>query len=352
MFENKIVFKIVVTLALVLMCFGMIALISGVFELESTSENSAINRPAGAPGQMTADADSDGYVSNNAHEDYSPIEDEEYCDYETGECVCFDCAAYVTIVFDEFIVWLSPSDISRGNLVLVNNDHAFDLEHVGELVYIADFAVPSFRVSNNEIRLAEHIVEPLVRMLDAFYEAIGSNNVSVISGFRDLARQREILDDNIARMGPVEARRWAVDPGHSEHHTGLAIDFGFYQYGNLMTFLGVGRTAWLGRNAHQFGFIERYPEGSSAITGVAHEPWHFRYVGLPHSYLMRQLGMVLEEYIDFLKGHCSDEPFFATFEDFEYIIYFTRELEAFVPVGSYYSISGTNTDGFIVTIRP
>ena len=45
------------------------------------------------------------------------------------------------------------------------------------------------------------------------------------------------------------------------------------------------------------GFIERYPKGKERITGIAHEPWHFRYVGTPHSERMAGLGLTLEEYL-------------------------------------------------------
>ena len=46
-----------------------------------------------------------------------------------------------------------------------------------------------------------------------------------------------------------------------------------------------------------YGFIERYPANKEAVTGIAHEPWHFRYVGRPHAQRMTDLGLTLEEYL-------------------------------------------------------
>ena len=39
------------------------------------------------------------------------------------------------------------------------------------------------------------------------------------------------------------------------------------------------------------------------MTGIGQEPWHFRYVGVPHAEIMTEKGMVLEEYIEFLRGY-------------------------------------------------
>ena len=47
--------------------------------------------------------------------------------------------------------------------------------------------------------------------------------------------------------------------------------------------------------------MERYQEGKEALTGIAPEPWHFRYVGLPHATIMNTHGFCLEEYLDYLK---------------------------------------------------
>ena len=88
-------------------------------------------------------------------------------------------------------------------------------------------------------------------------------------------------------------------PGCSEHQTGLAIDLGLR--GPEVDFLCpdfpyTGPCGDFRRLAADYGFVERYPAGKEPITGIAHEPWHFRYVGVPHAERMAAMGLVLEEY--------------------------------------------------------
>ena len=42
----------------------------------------------------------------------------------------------------------------------------------------------------------------------------------------------------------------------------------------------------------------RYPTGNSEITGIGHEPWHHRYVGLDAAREITEQGLCMEEYLD------------------------------------------------------
>jgi D-alanyl-D-alanine carboxypeptidase len=54
---------------------------------------------------------------------------------------------------------------------------------------------------------------------------------------------------------------------------------------------------WLAENAHEFGFVLRYPKGYKPITGFQYEPWHFRYVGVELANEMKTKGIkTLEEF--------------------------------------------------------
>ena len=52
----------------------------------------------------------------------------------------------------------------------------------------------------------------------------------------------------------------------------------------------------------EYGFILRYPDDKSDITGFLGEEWHYRYVGREHSMKMKETGQCLEEYIASLQG--------------------------------------------------
>ena len=253
-------------------------------------------------------------------------------------------------VEDGYIPFLmDASDIHRGPLILINHDHTFTIPGDIDLVNIKEYQNTTFRVQQERDRLARSIMTPLDEMMAAFMDATGVRNVAVISAFRTLENQQAILNNYINRMGRREALRWAALPGHSEHHTGLALDFGVMTGGTRVTFTGTGSTAWFRRNSHNYGFILRYQQSKTHITQTSYEPWHYRYVGIPHATIMSREDLCLEEYIDFIRDYSFEEPFEFEHNGMEYIVYFTTETEIKLPLFCEYEISGNNIDGFIVT---
>ena len=77
-------------------------------------------------------------------------------------------------------------------------------------------------------------------------------------------------------------------PGTSEHELGLAVDINGASYDLYI---------WLQQNSWRYGFIQRYPEDKTAITGISHEPWHYRYVGKEAAGEIYESGLCLEEYL-------------------------------------------------------
>ncbi len=88
----------------------------------------------------------------------------------------------------------------------------------------------------------------------------------------------------------AEAAKDTMEPGHSEHQLGLAVDLD----GTKLAY------EWLEANCWDYGFILRYPADSVEITGVIHEPWHFRYVGTELALEIKELGVCLEAYMQML----------------------------------------------------
>jgi zinc D-Ala-D-Ala carboxypeptidase len=120
-----------------------------------------------------------------------------------------------------------------------------------------------------------------------------------ISGFRSVAEQEQLFFGIGAKRNQTPAQRAAVSapPGHSEHHTGYAIDIGdgTVPATNLQTnFENTRAFKWLQGNAARFGFEISFPENNS--QGVSYEPWHWRFVGDRHSlelfYRARNLNTV------------------------------------------------------------
>jgi D-alanyl-D-alanine carboxypeptidase len=123
--------------------------------------------------------------------------------------------------------------------------------------------------------------------------------VHVVVTYRSYQTQTATYNNAVARFGRVNADVSFARPGHSEHHTGLAIDVLHRGHdGGLMMNMGFENSKqfeWLVDNAHEYGFILRYPNGYRQFSGFIFEPWHWRYVGVPVATAMREEGIALYE---------------------------------------------------------
>ena len=148
-------------------------------------------------------------------------------------------------------------------------------------------------------------------------------------------------------------------PRHSEHQTGLAIDLA--ENKEQIDFICphfpyMGIWGKFRMTAPRFGFVERYVSGKEQITGIGAEPWHFRYVGYPHSVIMTEKDMALEEYICFLKENTDlRHPYIynsSKADKIEISYVFLdggHSIKLDVSEMSPYMISGTNEGGAILS---
>lgn len=135
----------------------------------------------------------------------------------------------------------------------------------------------------------------------------GITNIWIQSTYRSIEYQKQLYDNKINEYlskGATKEQAEALTieyinrPGESEHNLGLAVDFNNVDD----DFENTKAYNWLSVNAKDYGFVMRYPEEKADITGIAYEPWHWRYVGKEHSYKMEELDMCLEEYIEYLEN--------------------------------------------------
>jgi LAS superfamily LD-carboxypeptidase LdcB len=92
-------------------------------------------------------------------------------------------------------------------------------------------------------------------------------------------------------------------PGTSEHQTGLAADIMDEVYPYLNEWQEhTEAQQWLMEHCSEYGFILRYPDGTSDITGIIYEPWHYRYVGGKFAREITKRGITLEEYVAWRRG--------------------------------------------------
>ena len=132
----------------------------------------------------------------------------------------------------------------------------------------------------------------------------------ITSSYRSGTRQQQIFDERMAghmEAGMTEEEAYALTatsvaiPGTSEHQLGLAVDMTDAQYNKLDEGqMETPTQLWLIENSWKYGFILRYPEGKSEITGIIYEPWHYRYVGKELASELHELDLTVEEYLDML----------------------------------------------------
>ena len=119
------------------------------------------------------------------------------------------------------------------------------------------------------------------------------------SGYRSYDTQKIVHARQVSRLGLKAGEALAARPGYSEHQTGLAADVSASGQGCVIQvcFAKTKAGKWLAANAWQYGFILRYPDGQTKVTGYQFEPWHFRFVGVQLATEMKSQNIsVLEKF--------------------------------------------------------
>ena len=191
-------------------------------------------------------------------------------------------------------------------LILVNKTNYIDGSYLpNDLVIVKD--------TRKDGRANQQMVEAAAMALEAMFielRAAGFKDVSVTSAYRSYAYQQSLFNQYYERdrarypdwtdaQVKNHVLTYSAYPGTSEHQTGLCCDM--HNLGSAdVAFAKQAAYKWLEENCWKFGFIIRYPEDKVDVTGYSYEPWHYRYVGRYHANAMRQRGMCLEEYVEYL----------------------------------------------------
>lgn len=238
-------------------------------------------------------------------------------------------------------VVLERNEIYTGSLILVNAEYPLRSTPTDLAPAVRGFA---------EITMERCAVEQLQLILDE----IGAGNMIVpVSGYRSKAEQTAIYENSLKQNGSDFTQKYVALPDHSEHQTGLAIDLAL-NTDNIdfirPDFPYSGICEEFRKAAPEFGFIERYPAGKENITGIAHEPWHFRYVGFPHSMIIAEKEFTLEEYTEYIKTFRQDCPLRYSHKGITAEVFYAPAKTEISVNSAAYQVSGNNTDGYVVTL--
>ena len=264
-----------------------------------------------------------------------------------------------------FPVEVLTETMHEGNLILVNYDYAYTFP--ASTVLLSVTKNKSQYITWEEFELEETTLNAFNALIDAFYAETRCAKVLMNSAYRSFEDQIEIYKSSSAGF--------ATEPGHSEHHTGMALDIQIYD----PKYRGGEKKAWyfheydkaqfLVDHFADYGFILRYPEDKIPLTRIEFESWHYRYIGTPHAAICDARHECLEEYVEYLETLSFDgtrlyyndgtmtEGAFEELPDTGYMIYFVPASEgeySEIPIlmnARSYSISGDNVGGFVVTVR-
>lgn len=192
-----------------------------------------------------------------------------------------------------------PFDIATASSVTVLVNKHYSLNPVDyapkPMVKLTDIDVPSM----NDHSLRKDAAEAFKDM----YEAALSDGITLdmTSGYRDYALQTELYDGYVDDLGQKGADLTSARPGSSEHQTGLAADISAPGESDCILTECFGDTKasdWLVAHSYEYGFILRYPDGETAVTGYEYEPWHYRFIGVEAAAAYHDSGAATYE--DFL----------------------------------------------------
>ena len=241
------------------------------------------------------------------------------------------------------------SGIRQGILLNVNDQHAFDFENEIDMKNIAENRANyqeefnTYSVIDLSWMLESETLDAFNRMMLKYYEVFGEEeHIWVVSAYRSYEDQLQGSYDSL--------------PGFSDHHTGLcvAIKTGDRSGANRRE---LDAEHWIYQNCHKYGFVVRYPDHKSEITGISGYDYCLRYVGVAHATYMTQYDLCLEEYTKHVSEVATkDNPIkFQAVDGNQYSVYYVKAEDDLitleVPKNYNYTISGDKIGGCIITVN-
>ncbi len=181
-------------------------------------------------------------------------------------------------------------------LVLINEDNKLPdgFEQTIEIITVKNVFDEEYKIEKKTYEAYLHLREELLKE-DGIH-------IELDSVYRTIQKQVEIYQKTLKNRGEEYTKKYVALPGHSEHHTGMAIDIGIVKdgkfYRTIAELLSVDEIfKKVHKKLAKYGFILRYPEDKQHITKIGYEPWHFRYIDSPKiATEMEQKNICFEEY--------------------------------------------------------
>lgn len=231
---------------------------------------------------------------------------------------------------------VTKDDINKGLLVPVGSDGSFAADPAAEIVNLADYKNEYYAVLGESFPLS-------LNAADAFNDMM--EDYANITAYADFAVYG--TDSTAVYEGSP------CNKLYPDCVTGNTVDVALIAYGSVIAYDGRDVEGWVNENCTNYGFIVRYPEGKTGFTGEDYCPWHLRYVGYPHSLIMGEENMCLEEYLKHIRQFTEESPLEYTANGITYEIYSIASMGDVTyintPISGGFNISGDGSVGYIVT---
>lgn len=193
--------------------------------------------------------------------------------------LCLDKEVYTDTV---------PSTNLNTNYLLVNKFNYLDRNYIPNNLELLDNSY-----AKSGIYLVKEAKDNLERLISDAKNA--GMNIRVISAYRSYSYQENLYNNYVKNDGVENADTYSARPGYSEHQTGLVVDV-TRAFDDFNNFENTNEYTWMLENAHNYGFILRYPKDKENITTYNFEAWHYRYVGIELAKKIKASNLTFDEY--------------------------------------------------------
>ena len=217
---------------------------------------------------------------------------ERYITYqkENNSLSIEDVITHVNIGIDQpYYTNTKPSENLNTNLILVNKYNYVTQDYIPENLEPIDTAYA---------RSGMQLVSEAKNAFEELSQNTKEDDMTILamSSYRSYDYQVNLYNNYVETDGKQAADTYSARAGYSEHQTGLAVDV----YNGVIPYTSFEETeefTWMQQNAYKYGFILRFPEDKTNITGYQYESWHYRYVGKEIAEEIYKNNLTLEEYL-------------------------------------------------------
>lgn len=232
----------------------------------------------------------------------------------------------------------AADEVFKGVLVPASRENPIVPENSNASVNLVEYGNDYYSVIGEDVHLNKDAADSLNKMMEDYFKATGYTDFVVYG----------TTSTYTGEDSPCQ-----ID--FPDSAGGNTIDVALIGYDSMLTYDGYDLEGWLIENCMNYGYIVRYPSGKEAVTKEQYCPWHLRYVGQPHAFVMTANNMCLEEYVEYIRRFNIDKPFECSVDNDVYHIYSVPSngdvTYINVPQKKIYSISGDGSTGFIVCVK-